>query len=72
MTAVGQPLDDDSREDAIRRAGELMERRYAVWGATGDFAALGDAHNAMLLMKALVSGRSLDTIARLEAERGLL
>lgn len=55
--AVGT-LSDSEREEAIKRAGDLMERRYADFARTGDLADLGDAHRAMLSMKALVAGRS--------------
>lgn len=70
--AVGQGLTDGEREGAIQRAGALMEKRYADYAATGCFAALGDAHRAMRLMKELISGRSPEQVLRMERERGLI
>lgn len=69
---VGQPLDDETREVAIKRAGALMEKRYADYARTGDLADLGDAHNALLAMRALIRGRSPEMVRRLEIRKGLI
>lgn len=69
---VGQPLDDEAREDAIVRAGQLMEKRYADFARTGCLAALGDAHRAMLMQRELVQGRSKAQVLRMEIHKGLI
>jgi hypothetical protein len=68
-TAIGS-LSDEAREAAITRAGDLMERRYAAFALSGDLADLGDAHRAMLQMKALIAGRSKDAVLRMEIRKG--
>lgn len=70
--AVGQSLTDEGREEAIKRAGVLMERRYADYAATGCFAALGDAHKALQMQRALIDGRSPEFVRQLEMQRGLV
>jgi hypothetical protein len=37
-------MNAEEREAAIKRAGSLMERRYADWAATSDVQALNEAH----------------------------
>lgn len=69
-SAVG--MSDDEREDAIKRAGDLMERRYADFARTGFLADLGDAHRAMLLMQELVKGRSKTQVLKMEIREGLI
>ena len=70
--ADSQALTAEQREEAITRAGELMEKRYAAFARTGNFADLGDAHAALLLMKKLIAGRDRDTVLRMEIGRGLI
>ena len=65
-------LTAEQREEAITRAGELMERRYKAFDDTGCLAALGDAHAALLLMKKLIAGRDRDTVLRMEIRKGLI
>ena len=67
-----EALTAEQREEAITRAGELMERRYKAFDDTGCLAALGDAHAALLLMKKLIAGRDRDTVLRMEIKRGLI
>lgn len=72
-TAIqGEVLTDEEREEAIRRAGDLMEKRYGDYERTDDLCDLGDAHRAMLLMQELVRGRSAAQVRKLEIQRGLL
>jgi hypothetical protein len=56
-------MNAEEREAAIKRAGSLMERRYADWAATSDPKALDEAHEALTRMKQLIAGR--------KSERGL-
>lgn len=64
-------LSDAERETQIVAAGQLLERRYAVYEETGCFAALGDAHRAESVMRKLIAGRSPEQVARMESARGL-
>lgn len=65
-------LSDQAREDAIKRAGDLMEKRYGDFARTGDLMDLGDAHAALLLMRKLIAGRSRDAVLRMEIRKGLI
>lgn len=71
-TAIGEPLSDDSREEAIRRAGRAMEAHYFRWCCTGNFADKGDADRARLLMERLIAGRSREQVRRMEIRKGLI
>lgn len=51
-------LGDSEREEAIKRAGELMERRYADFASSGLPADLAAAHKALVLMRELIAGRT--------------
>jgi hypothetical protein len=78
-------LSDESREDAIRRAGaaliaaysrkEAARRRYEVSSCLTDRADMDaaslDARQALRVMEALIRGRSAQMVARMEQERGL-
>lgn len=65
-------LTDEGREEAIKRAGDLMEKRYCDFARTGDLMDLGDAHAALLLMRKLIVGRSKAQVLRLEIRKGLI
>jgi hypothetical protein len=70
--SVGDELTDGEREEAIKRASSLMERRYADYAATGDFGALGEAHQALLLQRQLIAGRSKAAVFLMEIRKGLI
>lgn len=64
-------LTPEQREAAIKRAGEAMERAYSDYLRTNEFSDLGRAHHHLLQMRQLINGRSPETVAQMEAERGL-
>jgi hypothetical protein len=78
-------LTDEAREEAIKRAGEAVERHMAKravalleFDITNNFADKGDAdrhrlmaEEAARLMADLIRGRSPEYVAKIERERGL-
>jgi hypothetical protein len=66
-----EPLTDASREEAIQLAGRLFLKHWALWEATGCFAARGDADRALMLQNRLIVGRSAEFISAREAALGL-
>lgn len=56
-SCVGEPLTEEGREEAIKRADALWKKKYADFAKSGLFADLGDAHRALLLKHQLEAGR---------------
>jgi hypothetical protein len=65
------PMTDAEREEAIKAAGQAIERHMAEYAASGCFAARGAADRARRFMEQLIAGRSPEQVARMEQERGL-
>lgn len=79
-------LSDGAREEAIRRAGLVIERHMTAYRAleqvhllTHCFADIGEADRqlrmanlARELMESLIAGRSRDQVLRMEIKRGLI
>ena len=65
------PLTDAEREQAIVRAGNAMKAAFARYEGSSNFADLGDAHRARLIMENLINGRSAAQVSRMEQERAL-
>lgn len=68
-----EPLTDQTREEAIRRAGSAMHAWYSRYemSARKDAGALAQAVHCQQQMYALIRGRSAAQVARMEQERGL-
>lgn len=60
-----------TREEAIRAAGEEMAHFMGLWEKHGVFSDHAAAQAAMQRMYALIQGRSQEEVTELERERGL-
>lgn len=64
-------LSDESREEAICRAGLAMQRAYSDFLTRNKQADLDRAYQHMQQMVSLVKGRRAEFVAQLEQQRGL-